>query len=457
MNKDHSPNHQLNRQDLQSILNSLNEGIITLNDEGTVIDINQPACEILQIDKGKAVQEGCVCLLGNDLCDPGSELRLAIRERRPLHHQEVEITTPNGDRKVITLKAAVLRDQDGQARGGVVVFQDITEMASLRKNLRERYQLHNIVGKSKAMQNVFQLLEEVADAEANVLIEGESGTGKELIARACHRLSSRATGPFVAVNCSALSENLLESELFGHVRGSFTGATHDKKGRFELAHGGTIFLDEIGELSTKVQVKLLRVLQERSIERVGDDKQIPVDIRVITATHQSLNELVSHGRFRHDLYYRLRVVPFSLPPLRERRDDIPLLAQHFVEKFRERTGRSIQGVDESALSLMLDYNWPGNVREMENAIEYAFIKARRGLIRPVHLPPELLNCPLVKSVSHVPTVSRQTRRSDITRDKLEQALTRSGWNIAKTARQLGTTRNTIYKRIEEFGLATPNI
>jgi two-component system, NtrC family, response regulator HydG len=278
-----------------------------------------------------------------------------------------------------------------------------------------------------------------------------------LIARACHRLSSRATGPFVAVNCSALSENLLESELFGHVRGSFTGATHDKKGRFELAHGGTIFLDEIGELSTKVQVKLLRVLQERSIERVGDDKQIPVDIRVITATHQSLNELVSHGRFRHDLYYRLRVVPFSLPPLRERRDDIPLLAQHFVEKFRERTGRSIQGVDESALSLMLDYNWPGNVREMENAIEYAFIKARRGLIRPVHLPPELLNCPLVKSVSHVPTVSRQTRRSDITRDKLEQALTRSGWNIAKTARQLGTTRNTIYKRIEEFGLATPNI
>jgi PAS domain S-box-containing protein len=450
---------QITNRDLQAILDSLSEGIVTLDDEGTVIDINRAACEILEIQKEEAVRAGCPCLLGEDLCAPGSELRNSIQQRRPIREYEVAITTPSGKRKTITLRTEVLRNSNGQALGGVTIFRDISEVAALRRHLRERYQLHNIVGKSKQMQDVFNLLEEVADSDATVLIEGESGTGKELVARACHYLSARASGPFIAVNCSALAESLLESELFGHVRGAFTGAIRDKTGRFESANGGSIFLDEIGEIPPSIQVKLLRVLQERAVDRVGGDKPMPVDIRVIAATNRSLSKFVASGGFRQDLYYRLRVVPFLLPPLRERRDDIPVLAQHFIERFREKTKRPIDGLDESALALMLDYGWPGNVRELENAMEYAFVKARRGLIRSVHLPPEL-NAACVGPASVlglvVPQMLRRTRRADLTPELLRQALERTGWNVAKTARHLNTTRNTVYERMGEFRLQPPS-
>lgn len=449
---------KITKCDLQAILDSLSEGIVTLDDEGTVIDINRAACEILEIMKDEALREGCPCILGDDLCAPGSELRNSIQERRSIREYEVSISTPSGKRKTIALRTEVLREDNRYPRGGVVIFRDVSEVAALRRDLGERYRLHNLVGKSKQMQNVFALLEEVADSDATVLIEGESGTGKELIARACHYLSPRGTGPFVAVNCSALSESLLESELFGHVRGAFTGAFRDKVGRFEAANGGSIFLDEIGEISPAIQVKLLRVLQEHAIERVGQEKSTPVDIRVLAATNRPLYNLVAAGEFRQDVYYRLRVVPVRLPPLRERRDDIPLLSQHFVERFREKTGRPIEGLDESALALLLDYAWPGNVRELENAIEYAFVKARRGLIRDIHLPPELYQVaaavkPIPETAS--PQPPRRTRRADLTPELLRQALERTGWNIAKTARKLNTTRNTVYQRMADFGLQTP--
>jgi PAS domain S-box-containing protein len=450
---------QIAKRDLQAILDSLSEGIVTLDDEGTVIDVNRAACAILDIPKEEAVQAGCPSLLGDDLCAPGSELRNSIRDRRPIREYEVGITTTSGNRKIIALRTDVLRDNNDRARGGVVIFRDVSEIVALRRNLGEQYQLHNIVGKSKQMQDLFGLLEEVADSDATVLIEGESGTGKELVARACHYLSPRGSGPFVAVNCSALAESLLESELFGHVRGAFTGAIREKRGRFESANGGSIFLDEVGEVSPAIQVKLLRVLQEHAIERVGDDKAIPVDIRVIAATNRPLHELVASGRFRQDLYYRLRVVPISLPPLRGRRDDIPLLAQHFIERFRDKTKRFIEGLDESALALMLDYPWPGNVRELENAIEYAFVKARRGLIRDTHLPPELKQMPPPGTASPATistgTLRRRTRRADLTPELLRQALKKTGWNIARTARRLKTTRNTVYQRMADFGLHAP--
>jgi len=449
---------QITRERLQAILNSLSEGIVTLDDDGTVMDINRAACEILEIQKEEAIQAGCPCLLGDDLCAPGSKLRNSIRERNPIPEYEVGTTTPSGTYKVIALRTEVFRDKHGRARGGVVIFRDITEETVLRRNLRERYRLHNIVGKSKQMQDVFNLLEEVADSDATVLIEGESGTGKELVARACHYLSVRGSGPFVAVNCSALAENLLESELFGHVRGAFTGAIRDKTGRFEAADGGSIFLDEVGEISPTIQVKLLRVLQEHAIERVGEEKATHVDIRVIAATNRPLNELVASRKFRQDLYYRLRVIPIFLPPLRERREDIPILAQHFIDRFREKTKRSIEGLDEKALALMLDYHWPGNVRELENAIEYAFVKARRGLIKNVHLPPELKQAvdlfdPSSRTDATRPL--RRTRRADLTPELLRQALEKTGWNVAKTARQLNTTRNTVYQRMTDFGLRDP--
>jgi transcriptional regulator with GAF, ATPase, and Fis domain len=262
----------------------------------------------------------------------------------------------------------------------------------------------------------------------------------------------------VAVNCSALPESLLESELFGHARGAFTGAFRDKRGRFEAASGGAIFLDEVGDISANIQIKLLRVLQERTIERVGDERPVAVDIRVIAATNRPLAELVSAGRFRQDLYYRLRVVPIQLPKLSKRRDDIPLVAQHFVERFRERTGRPIDGINEDALALMLDHPWPGNVRELENAIEYAFVKARQGLIVPAHLPPELLRregAAAEPPVSGASTPSRARGRTDLSPERVRAVLAATGWNIAKAARRLSVSRTTLYKRMSEFDIHEP--
>jgi transcriptional regulator with GAF, ATPase, and Fis domain len=307
------------------------------------------------------------------------------------------------------------------------------------------------------MQEVFQLVEEVADSDATVLIEGESGTGKELVARAIHYLSPRSEGPFVAVNCSALAEGVLESELFGHVAGAFTGAVRDKRGRFDSASGGTIFLDEVGDLAPSIQVKLLRVLQERTIERVGSDTSMPVDIRVLSATNQPMTELVASGKFRQDLYYRLRVVPIKIPPLCQRRDDLPLLAQHFVDKFRKETGRPIEGIVSDAMTIILDYPWPGNVRELENAIEYAFVKCRGGQIGPAHLPPELdaATVPVPAPQLPLPTPESPAEPETTTPEAVRLALNAAGWNVAKAARRLHVSRTTLYKRMRQLGLTRP--
>ena len=441
-----------------AILDSLDDGIVTLDDSGTVIGINRAACRMLETSRKSALGAACPCLLGEALCAPDSSLRASISNRRPIHDVEAEVETPSGHRRVFNLRTVVFRESPEEPRGGLVVFRDVTELADLRRDLKERYRLHNIIGKSKPIQDVFRLIEQVADTDATVLIEGQTGTGKELVARAIHYLGPRAAGPFVAVNCSALPESLLESELFGHVRGAFTGALRDKQGRFEAAAGGTIFLDEIWDVSPNIQAKLLRVLQERTIDRVGDEKSIPVDIRVIAATNRSLAELVSLGQFREDLYYRLRVVPIRLPLLRERRDDIPLLAQHFVDKLRKETERDIDAVDVDALALMLDYAWPGNVRELENVIEYAFVKARSGLISPTHLPPELVRSESRENPSSAMGVSirlRRRRRLDLTRVQVRQALSTTGWNVAKAARRLQVSRTTLYKRMAEFDLDKP--
>lgn len=445
---------------VEAILDSLDEGVLTLDDDGQVIGINRAACEILEVRARDALRLGCPCLLGDDVCAPESTLRQSITSRRPIHDLEVEIQTQSGQRKTLNLRTTVFCEGPQGAHGGLVVFRDVSELVHLRCGLRDRYRLDRIVGKSKPMQEVFRLIEQVADSDVSVLLEGETGTGKELAAQAIHHLSPRAAGRFVPVNCSALPESLLESELFGHVRGAFTGALRDKRGRFEMAAGGTVFLDEIGDVSAGVQAKLLRVLQEHTIERVGDEKTIPVDIRVIAATNRPLIELVAGGKYRDDLYYRLRVVPIRLPALRERRDDIPLLAQHFVEHYRGQTGRVIEGVDEDALSFMLDYPWPGNVRELENTIEYAFVKARRGLIGPEHLPPELL---VYQATAVSPSASvaaggrRKARRPDLTRDRIQQTLTAVGWNVAKAARRLRVSRTTLYKRMAELKLHEQNV
>lgn len=454
------------KEDLEAILDSLVEGIVTLDVEGRILGINRAACEILEVDRDGALGANCCDMMGSQLCESAAAVGDSIRIGKPVADLQVQVQTRSGRKKVLVFQTRLLQDSEQRRRGSVVVLRDVSELATLKEDLARRYRLASVVGKSKPMQDVFRLVEEVADSVATVLVEGESGTGKELIARAIHHLSPRSAGPFVAVNCSALAEGVLESELFGHVEGAFTGALRDKRGRFEAAGGGTIFLDEIGDLGPAVQVKLLRVLQERTIERVGGEEPIPVDIRVIAATHHHLADLVAEGRFRQDLYYRLRVVPIELPPLRQRRDDLPLLAQHFVERFREETGRPIEGLGSEALALVIDYAWPGNVRELENAIEYAFVKARAGSIGPEHLPPELqavaqarephLQGPHKIKSTDVPMSPARPVEGAADSESIGEALASTGWNVAKAARRLRISRTTLYKRITQLGIRRPD-
>jgi DNA-binding NtrC family response regulator len=323
--------------------------------------------------------------------------------------------------------------------------QLITENLLLRKQLSERHKYENIIGKSPAMQKIFELIRTVADTSATVLITGETGTGKELVARAIHATSSRRYGPFISVSCSALPETLLESELFGFEKGAFTGADHSKKGRFELAHGGTLFLDEIGDVSMKSQVKLLRVLQERSFSRLGATESVDVDVRLITATNQDLIRLVDTSQFRSDLYYRLNVVNINLPPLRERKDDVPLLAEHFMEKYNLEFAKKFNRIEHKAMELMLSYQWPGNVRELENVIERAIV---------IDHGPEIMarNLPFFERAQPVPGEPPRALE-EVEKAHIGKMLEIHNWNVSKAAKVLDIDRTTLHKKIQKFGLA----
>ncbi|UCG13294.1 MAG: sigma-54-dependent Fis family transcriptional regulator [Deltaproteobacteria bacterium] len=323
--------------------------------------------------------------------------------------------------------------------------QLITENILLRQRLAEQYEFQDIIGKSDAMQSIFEMIKAVTDTNATVLITGETGTGKELVARAIHSNSSQRYGPFVATSCGALPETLLESELFGYEKGAFTGAERTKKGRFELAHGGTLFLDEVGDISMKTQIKLLRVLQERSFKRLGGTETIKVDVRLITATNRDLVACIEEGSFRSDLYYRLNVVSIHLPPLRQRKEDIPLLAAHFMNKYNVEFNKKFDRVERKAMDLMVDYHWPGNVRELENAIERAIVIDQGPEVKVKHLP----FCNL-----EIPQIGNEDSHTlqEVERLHIEKMLTRHDWNIAKTARLLNIDRTTLHKKIKKFGL-----
>jgi len=456
-NKDKKPLDLLQPPLLETICGTMADGLFTVDLDGTITFWNKGAERITGFAAEDVIGKNCDILEGDNCL--GTDCVDGIRscglfEKGHVINNECTIRTKDGRLVTLLKNARVLRDENGKIIGGVENLTDVTslkraeeEVRLLRRELKERYEFAGIVGGDVRMREVYNLIEDVAQSTASVLVLGESGTGKELVAQAIHFKGPRADGPFVKVNCSALSESILESELFGHVRGAFTGAIRDKIGRFELADGGTLLLDEIGDMSPGVQVKLLRALQEKIIERVGDINPIFVDVRIVAATHHDLRELISQGRFREDLYYRLKVVSISLPPLRDHRDDVRLLTEHFIKKFSQHTGKAVNKICPQALRILMSYRWPGNVRELENAIEHAFVLAKGEVLTADLLPAEITSTTQPTDDSAEPS-----RQGYMTERELKDALAKTGWNKAKAARMLGVTRTTIWRNIKKYGL-----
>jgi PAS domain S-box-containing protein len=444
------------------LLESMAEGVFTLDVHGKITRWNPAMERITGYTEAEALGRTCELLSFNQCFDqscPGDAGKCGILKGTRIEAKECVLRHKGGFDIPVLKNARAIKVSDGTIIGVVETLTDLSRLkrAELKverasRLLEERHGFGNIVGKSHRMQVVFESMEKAAASNATVLIQGESGTGKELAAGAIHFQGSRKNGPLVTVNCSALPEALLESELFGHVRGSFTGALRDRIGRFEEADGGTLFLDEVGAISPYIQVKLLRVLQEREFERVGESRKRTVDIRIIAATNRDLFEMVREGAFREDLYYRLRVFPISLPPLRERKEDIPLLAAHFLERQNRKTGKRIQGVASSAMGRLMDYPWPGNVRELENAVEHAFVLCESGRIDLAHLPLEIREYGRQPTVLTTPPSDGRNRSEKLTREGLLELLESCDWNKAEVARRIGRSRTAVWKYMKKWGL-----
>jgi len=435
------------RGHMEQLLDLLQSGIIVHDENRRIYLFNKAAQDITGVPREEVLGMDCHAVFPPDgIC--GSQCKFMGNESQPLKMHEYDVVFTDGEGKVSRLSiTSEPMEIDKDRMGILAVIRDVTELSSLREQLGKKHSFHNMIGVSPAVQEVFDTIRMVSASDYSVLISGESGTGKELVARAVHNESRRSGGPFVPVNCGALPENILESEIFGHVRGAFTGAIRDKKGRFELADRGTLFLDEVGELPPAFQVKLLRVLQEQKFERVGGEKQISVDVRVISATNRDLRSMVEKGQFREDLFYRLCVVPVTIPPLRQRTEDIPHLVEQILGDIREETGRDICMIDDGAMDMLLRYAWPGNIRELINALQYASVRCRSERIRERHLPPEIRNADPEAPQLPVPAESgaRMRGRRKLTVDTVRDALDRTGGNKLKAAKILGVGRATLYR------------
>jgi transcriptional regulator with PAS, ATPase and Fis domain len=424
----------------RAIASVLREGVILVDHDLVVRDLNLAAEMILERPLDEIVGRGICSLFGDGDC-PRDTLAEGLRTGRPIVDFQTTVQLPGGRHGDVLIRTANLRSHDDFPGGIAVILGDVTEVTELLRQTRTRGRYGALVGGDRSMRELYDLIERVAPSEATVLIRGESGTGKELVARSIHDGSRRADGPFVSVNCSALAETLLESELFGHVKGAYTGATGDRRGRFEEAHGGTIFLDEIGDVSQAVQVKLLRVLQERVIERVGDNRPVPVDVRVVSATNRDLEALLASGRMREDFYYRLKVVRLEIPPLRARREDIPRLAAHLLG----RLGAGDVSITRQAMAALMSHTWPGNVRELENALEHALVLSDGALIDVPQLPPEVV-------APAGPGPATAGTDEDDERARIRAALAASGWHRGRTAASLGMSRSTLWRKMRQYGL-----
>jgi PAS domain S-box-containing protein len=430
------------------ILDSINEGVFTVDRNWRITSFNRAAERITNVRRQDAIGRACSDVFRASICEQACALKRTFATGKPVVNTTANIISAAGERIPIRISSALLKDETGAVAGGVETFQDLRQIEQLQKELESRYTFEDIVGRSPAMTRLFDILPDIAGSNSTVLIEGASGTGKELFARAIHSLSPRKRKPFVAINCAALPDTLLESELFGYKAGAFTDARRDKPGRFAQANGGTVFLDEIGDVSAAMQVRLLRVLQERRFEPLGATEPVKVDVRVVAATNRQLAGLVREGRFREDLFYRIRVIHLRLPSLCERREDIPLLVDHLVAKFNRLQGKCIAGVSGDVLARLMEHDFPGNVRELENIIEQAFVLCRADCIEPRHLPPEL-RPPAAPPGNGPMSLEAMERRL------IGDALERHRGNRKSAAQELGIDASTLYRKLRAFDIQPP--
>lgn len=435
------------------ILESISDGVFTVDKEWRITSFNHAAEEITGIQRDEAIGKECSEVFRSNICEKDCALRCTMKEGKRFVDTSAYIVNSQKRRIPVVVSTSLLKDEKGMVLGGVETFRDMSLVEELRKELDARYQVGDMVSRSPSMHRIFKILPQVAQSDSTVLVQGETGTGKELLARAIHMLSPRRDKPFVAINCGAFPDTLLESELFGYKAGAFTNATKDKLGYFALAEGGTILLDEIGDLSAPFQVRLLRVLQERTFQPLGSTQPVKADIRVITASNKDLSEQVKIGAFRQDLFYRVNVVRMDLPPLRDRKEDIPTLVKHFISKLNQLRGKAVTDISHKALALLISHDYPGNIRELENIIEHAFVLCPEGQIEPDCLPNIFKGAILQPSTHSTMDAALQSVEAQVILD----ALRRNQYNRLKAARDLGIHKSTLFRKIKMLGIDLPKI
>lgn len=429
------------------ILDAIADGVFTVDGNWHITTFNRAAEEITGVTRKEAIGRPCREVLKADICEHDCALKQTIESETSIIGKRVTIINAAGEQTPVSISTALLRNDSGQVIGAVETFRDISVVENLRKKIEERYTFEDIISKNHRMYELFSILPDIAESGSTVLIEGESGTGKELFARAIRHLSHRRKNPFIVVNCAALPDTLLEAELFGYKAGAFTDAKRDKPGRFKQADGGTIFLDEIGDISPALQVRLLRVLQEKAIEPLGGVGTEKVDVHIIAATNKKLETLVSQNKFREDLYYRINVITLELPPLRERKEDIPLLVEHFIRNYNSLQKKNIDGITDEALMCLMNYDFPGNIRELENIIERAFILCKNSEIDRHHIPDALCG----HRDTHL-DAGQTSSFKDMERLCIENVLKRNNGSRTKTARDLGIHKSTLYRKMKALGM-----
>jgi PAS domain S-box-containing protein len=433
----------------RSILDSLTEGVFTVDLKWRITSFNKAAEKITGVPQAEAIGQLCHEVFRANVCETDCVLRQTMMNSEPIRNMPIHILRADEKWIPISVTTSLLEDPTGRVIGGVETFRDLSTIHHLRKELQKQHSFDDIISKNNKMLRLFSVLPQIAERDSTVLIEGASGTGKELFARAIHNHSPKRTGPFVAINCGALPDTLSESELFGYKAGAFTDARKDKPGRFTLAQDGTIFLDEIGDISQAVQVRLLRVLEQGVYEPLGSTVAVNTNARVITATHRNMEEMVREGKFREDLFYRINIIKLSLPPLAERKEDMPALVEHFIERFNNLMGKEILGLSGEAMATFMLHDWPGNVRELENAIEHAFVLCQEELIRLDHLPTHLIPEDNATRVPKALSLKEAEKRT------IQEALEKNQWKRVATARELGIDKNTLRRKIKRLDIVQP--